>query len=83
MERMDGWMGGWMDKYIYIYKHVHIYIYRVRCILKQIIIYIYVCTTCGYLKFEQQHNIAIHIHMKYIYIAYIYTSMCTEDWRFF
>ena len=27
MERMDAWMGGWMDKYIYIYKHVHIYLY--------------------------------------------------------
>ena len=40
----DGWMDGWVDGWtnIYIYKHVHIYICRVRCILKQIIIYIYI-----------------------------------------
>ena len=81
---MDGWVDGWTN--IYIYKHVHIYlyiyiythIYRVRCILKQIIIYIYVCTTCGYLKFEQQHNIAIHIHMKYILHIYIYIHPCVQ-----
>ena len=74
----DGCMDGWMDGQIYIYInmyifiYIYIHIYRVRCILKQIIIYIYVCTTCGYLKFEQQHNIAIHIHMKYILHIYIY-----------
>ena len=82
----DGCMDGWMDGQIsctYLFIYIYTHIYRVRCILKQIIIYIYVCTTCGYLKFEQQHNIAIHIHMKYILHIYIYTSMCTEDWRFF
>ena len=71
----DGCMDGWMDGQIsctYLFIYIYTHIYRVRCILKQIIIYIYVCTTCGYLKFEQQHNIAIHIHMKYILHIYIY-----------
>ena len=81
---MDGWMDGqiyiyiYINMYIFIYIYIHIYIYRVRCILKQIIIYIYVCTTCGYLKFEQQHNIAIHIHMKYILHIYIYIHPCVQ-----